>query len=380
MNFPRCLLLILLAVLGGRCLAQPTPRDFPVTEGNHLVTVTFGAPDHATNTTVLAESRQLLLEAVTTAPGEVVKRSFLVNTRTPALDPPPAFAPGAAAVLLNDRERGLRRWDDQLTLEFVGAAPGVTAVSLADAPPDAPTLYLLGDSTVTDQQSGDYASWGQMLPRFFDGTVAVANHAESGETLKSFLTEQRLTKVLSTLRAGDTVILQFGHNDQKRQWPQTYLEPHTTWPAYLHTYVAELKRRGAVPVLVTSMERRTFDEAGHIKSTHGDYPGDVRAVATAEGIALVDLQPVSVALYEALGPARAPLAFANGGKDATHHNAYGAYQLALAVAHGLRAAGVPIAAHLAADLPAFDPARPVAPEHFNLFPIAPADSQPIRGN
>ncbi len=340
--------------------------DLPVIEGNHTVTLTFGATDRATATTVWAESRQLLLEAVTTAPGEFVTRKVIVDTRTPALEPPPAHAPGATAVELNPREQGVARWDDRLTLTFAGPAPAARLDAVADAPTDTPTVYLLGDSTVTDQQGGDYASWGQMLPRFFNGTVAVANHAESGETLKSFLFTNRLNKVLATLRPGDTVLIQFGHNDSKAQWPQTHAEAHTTYPAYLRAYLAEIRLRGATPVLLTSPERRNFTADGSIRLTHGDYPAAVRALAASEDVALIDLHRISIALYEALGPDLAPLAFANAGKDTTHHNAYGAWQLALAVAHGLRAADLPIADHLAADLPAFDPTDPLPPGTFKL--------------
>ena len=329
--------------------------DVPATEGNHVITLTFGANDRATATTVWAESRQLLLENVTTAPGEFITRHLIVNTRTPALTPPPPHAPGATTVELNPREQGLARWDDRLTLTFTGESPAATVDLIADAPTPTPTIYLLGDSTVTEQQGGDYASWGQILPRFFNGTVAVANHAESGETLKSFLFSNRLNKALSSLRAGDTVIIQFGHNDSKSQWPQTYAEPHTTYPAYLRAYLAEIRLRGAIPVLLTSPERRNFTADDHIRLTHGDYPQAVRDLAAADDVALIDLNHTSIALYEALGPELSPLAFANAGKDGTHHNAYGAYQLALAVAHGLRAAGLAVADHLANDLPAFDP-------------------------
>jgi lysophospholipase L1-like esterase len=90
-----------------------------------------------------------------------------------------------------------------------------------------------------------------VLPRFFDDGIAIANHAESGETLKSFVTALRLDKLLSTLRAGDWVMVQFGHNDQKTQWPQTFADAATTYRSWLRTYIAEIRRRGATPILVT---------------------------------------------------------------------------------------------------------------------------------
>jgi lysophospholipase L1-like esterase len=356
---------------------QPFFFSVAVPEGTYRVTVTLGDAHAASDNTIKAECRQLMLEHVTTAPGETVTRSFLVNVRTPRLPPPEPNAPGGSAVTLNDREAGILRWDDKLTLEFNGAAPRASAVTIERA--DVPVVYLLGDSTVTDQPHEPGASWGQMLPRFLPG-VAVANHAESGETLKSFLTSLRLAKVLSQVRAGDWVLLQFGHNDEKQQWPQTYVEAHTTYPAYLKTYLAEIRRRGATPVLVTSMQRRTFDEHGKIKNTHGDYPAAVRTVAVEEQVALIDLDRMSTAFYEALGPARAPLAFSAGGKDATHHDNYGAYELAKGVAQGIRDAGLPLSAALAPDFKGFDPAHPDAPESFTL-PASPFRSNVApRGN
>lgn len=348
-----------------------------VPEGNWSVTVTFGDAAAASVNTVKAESRRLMLEQVATSPGEFVTRSFIVNVRNRTLPPPLKNAPGGSVVLTNDREEGSFTWDEKLTLEF---AAGARARTIVLEPADVSTIYLLGDSTVTDQRWEDGASWGQMLPRFFGPDVAVANHAESGETLKSFVTGLRLAKVLSHLRAGDWVLIQFGHNDQKHQWPQTYVEAATTYKAWLRTFIAEIRLRGATPVLVTSPQRRNFDDQGRIRNTHGDYPAAVRAVTAEEGLALVDLEAASRLLYEALGPTVSPRLFANGGKDATHHNNLGAYLLAQAVAQGLRDQNCPLAQHLLGDLPPFDPAHPGNPDDFKL-PASPQRSTVApRGN
>ena len=219
-----------------------------------------------------------------------------------------------------------------------------------------------------------------MLPRFLGPDVAVANHAESGETLKSFLTGLRLAKVLSQIKPGDYLFIQFGHNDQKKQWPQTYAEARTTYTDYLRAYIAEARLRGATPVLVTSVQRRMFDATGHIKDSLGDYPQAVREVAAAEHVALIDLTRMSTAFYEALGPACAPLAFNDGGRDITHHDNYGAYELAKCVAQGIRDAHLPLAASLAQDFTGFDPAHPDAPETFHL-PASPVHRDAaLRGN
>ena len=299
--------------------------------GNYRVTVRLGDSARAGDTTVKAEARRLMLRNVATRPGQFVERSFIVNIRTPALAPPPDTAPGGTQVTLSPGDRAEYTWDDKLTLEFLGQ-PRVAGVAIA--PADVPTLYLAGDSTVTDQFAEPAASWGQMLPALLDDGVAVANHAKSGATMKSFSTDLRMAKLFSNMKAGDWLFIQFGHNDQKRQWPQTYVDPQVTYPAWLRVYIAEARRRGAHPVLVTSPERRNFDADGRIQDTLGAYGDAMRQVARADQVPLIDLHADSRALYEALGPDVAPTAFNDGGRDRTHHNNYGAWLLASAVANG----------------------------------------------
>ncbi|PTX95613.1 rhamnogalacturonan acetylesterase [Opitutus sp. ER46] len=358
---------------------QPSRFSVAAPEGTYLVTVTFGDASAATNLTVKAEARRLMVEAATTAPGAYASRTFAVHVRNRRLPPPPLNAPGGTEVLTNDRERGSPTWDDKLTLEFGGPAANVCAVEIVPAP-NLPTVFLAGDSTVTDQPSEPGASWGQMLTRFLQPGVVVANYAESGETLKSFSSELRLAKLLSQMKAGDWLFIQFGHNDEKQQWPQTYVEAHTTYKAWLKVYISEARRRGATPVLVTSMQRRTFDAAGRIKNTHGDYPQAVREVAQEENVAVIDLDRDSVRLYEALGPERSPQAFSAGGRDATHHNNYGAYQLAKCVAQGIRAAQLPLAAFIVEDFASYDPAHPDPLETFAVPPSAGHSDIAPRGN
>jgi lysophospholipase L1-like esterase len=341
----------------------PTKFSVRLAEGNYRVTVRLGAKRLATRTTIRSEQRRLMLEGVITTRGKFVERAFSVNVRTPALGELPANAPGGVSVKLKPRELGALNWDGKLTLEFVPDAGAVHSISIE--PVDVPTLYLAGDSTVTDQPVAPNASWGQVLPRFFDAGVAVANHAESGETLKSFLTEMRFDKLLAKLRAGDWVMIQFAHNDQKQQWPQTYADAATTYRFWLRAYLAEIRARGATPILVTSPDRRNFDAGGRITSTLGDYPAAMRAVAGEEHVALIDLNAASRTFYEALGPGLSPRAFADAGRDRTHFNDYGAYNLALCLVEGLRTADpaltAGLAAHIPADIARYDPAHPLPP-------------------
>lgn len=351
---------------------QPNSDNLPfyfsvkVPEGNYRVTLEFGHPVLASSNTVKVESRRLYIEGATTDPGEFIQRGLIVNVRNGSLTPPLPYAPGGEKVALKKYEKHRLHWDEKLTLEINGKKPQVRSVTIQEA--NVPTVYLVGDSTVTDQPNEPAASWGQMLPVFFDNTIAIANHAESGETMKSFISGLRLAKVLEKMKKGDYLIMQFGHNDQKENWPQTYSAAATTYKAYLKVFIAEARLRGAIPILVTSMQRRTFDKNGKIVNSHGNYPQAVREVAQEMNVALIDLEARSVELYEALGTDDAPRAFNDNGKDATHHNNYGAYQLAKSVVEEIRDNHPPLASHLKKGLPLYNPSQPDPVDTFALQP------------
>ena len=367
---------------------QPFYFSVKVPEGNYRITVTLGDPAGASSAAVKAESRRLMLERVVTAQGELATCSFSVNVRDSRLPPPPKNAPGGDRVLLDQWEKSngpaglVLDWDDKLTLEFDPAGAGpvcLDSVELVRAD-DLATVFLAGDSTVTDQPREPGASWGQMLPRFLQPAVTVANHAESGETLKSFITELRLAKILSQMKAGDYLFIQFGHNDEKKSWPQTYVEAHTTYKAYLRVFIAEARLRHALPVLVTPMQRREWDADGKIKNSHGDYPEAMREVAREEHVALIDLDRDSRAFYEALGPEEAPVAFSAHGRDITHHSAYGAYELAKCVIQGLRENRIQLEQDITPDLTGFDPAHPDPPASIAIPPSPLSTEERPRGN
>ena len=348
----------LAATGGGLSSERPFVFSVQVPEGSYRVTVVLGGGAAASDTTIKAELRRLMVEGVRTAPGEVATRTFNVNVRTPQ------FGDGAK-VRLKERELTTEfvNWDDKLTLEFNGPRPVVRTIELTPLT-DAVTVYLLGDSTVCDQPKEPWNSWGQMLPRFLGPGVVVANHAESGESLRSSLGARRLDKVLSTLRPGDYLFLQYGHNDMKEKGEG--VGAFTTYQADLRRFVVAARAAGGIPVLVTSMHRKSLDAAGKIQNTLGDYPAAVRALAAAEHVALIDLHAMSGRLYEALGPAQIGAAF----QDGTHHNNYGSYELAKCIVAGVRAAGLPLAKHLVAEVPEFDPARPDAVASF-VMPASP---------
>jgi len=360
--------------------APPFFFSVALPEGNYRVTAHLGDSAAGCVTTIKAESRRLMVERAASAVGEHQTVTFAVNIRNFKIPPPPTNAPGGDQVRLNDREQGVLHWDDKLTLEFSNSRPCVDGLDIVKAD-EIPTVFLAGDSTVTDQPREPTTSWGQMLTRFFTPDVAIANHAESGETLKSFITGLRLDKILSQMKKGDYLFIQFGHNDQKENWPQTYVQPFTTHTAYLKVLIAEARRHGAFPVLVTPMQRRNFDGL-KIRNTLGEFPESVRQTAKEENVPLIDLTKMSIDFYEALGPERAKLA-SSGGTDATHHSAYGAYELAKCVVEGIRANKLDLARYIVADYKPFDPAHPDSPEAF-VVPASPAGRgrgpAPPRGN
>jgi len=342
--------------------------DLP--EGSYRVSLRLGGTAEASDTTVRAELRRLMLQSEQSAPGQSVERSFIAPIRQPGIPALPGLTPGAVA-LKSPREtvEEAWAWDGRLTLEFNGPHPVIQSLEIR--PVSLPTLFLLGDSTVADQSQEPYASWGQMLPRFFKPSMAVANLAESGESYRDSIARRRLDKVLSQLQHGDTVLLQFGHNDQKQQKDGS--GDLQSYQAEIRMHVQAIRARGGLPVIVSSMERRRFDADGHIWPSLLDYAQAAQQVAQALDLPFIDLNAQSKRFYEALGPQRSALAFATpapGKIDNTHHNNYGAYQLARLVAAGLRDARLPIAAHLdEAVLGMVDAAKPLpAPEDFVLAP------------
>lgn len=343
-----------------------------VPEGNYDVTVVLGDKAGESVTTVRAESRRLMTDQVTTKSGQFATRTFTVNVRHPKINE-------RENVRLKTRELAYLNWDNQLTLEFNGPSPKVCAVEISRND-KATTIFLAGNSTVVDQDREPWASWGQMIPRFFTpGKVAIANHAESGEALKSFVSEKRLDKILSLMKPGDYLFVEFAHNDQKTG--SAHVDPFTTYKEQLKLYIAEARKRGGIPVLVTSMHRRNFDSTGHVNNTLGDYPEAMRQTAAEEKVALIDLNTMSKSLYEAWGPDESIKAFVHypantfpgqtqALKDNTHFNTYGAYEISRCIVNGIKASVPALTKLLVADIPPFDPARPDPVAGWN-WPLSP---------
>jgi lysophospholipase L1-like esterase len=351
------------------------PRRFlvDVGEGNYDVTVRFGAEHHATSSTIKAESRRLMLEKVETKAGEFITRTFTVNVRRPAIS-----TGGIAS--LNAREKGPPMspdWDEHLTLELSGLKPGVVSIEIKPNP-TAVTVFIAGDSTVTDQANEPYTGWGQMLPRFFEPGVAVSNHAESGLALFSFRGQKRLDKVLSMMKKGDYLFIQFGHNDQKDKGKDA--GPYTTYKANLKKFIDAVREKGGIPVVISPMERRRWKD-GKPEATLADFAEAARQVGWQENAPIIDLNAMSLQFYAKLGEQDSTKAFVfypantypgqdKDLKDNTHHSGYGAYELARCVVEAIKANVPDLAKHLTSDAGTFDPSNPDPAESFHI-PLTP---------
>jgi lysophospholipase L1-like esterase len=337
-----------------------------VPEGNYRITATLGDAAGGSDTTIRTEAGHIMAVDLKTAPGQFLQRAFYANVRRPQLTPPPPpNAPGGTAVhMFLAGEAGARQWDEKLTIEFNGARPRVAALEIVKDD-KVPTLFMAGDSTVADPRRGPGGNWPTQLCQFLKPEIAVCNSAEGGETSKSFITGQRLDKVLSQMKAGDFLLVQFGHNDSKPQWWQSYTEPATTFKAYLGVFLAETRRRGATLVLVTPMERRNNGD------TVGPWARAMREFAKENNVPLIDQWAMSKQTWAALG-ANVGLAFA----DQTHLSGYGGYLLAKNLVRGIKA-GVPeLAKFIVDDYQDMDPAKPEPPPAYLQQSPGPGERSP----
>lgn len=346
-----------------------------VPDGNYRVTVLLGSARRAAMTTVRAESRRLFVENLATRKGELREVSFIVHKHSPQID-------DKRTMRLKQRELQKLNFDDRLTIEVNGDAPACAAIRI-ERDDSVPTVFLCGNSTVVDQDNEPWASWGQMITRWFGPEVAFANFAESGETASTFIAANRLAKALSMMKPGDYLIAEFGHNDQKQKQPGA--GAYYNFATALKTFIDETRARGATPIFVTPTQRRSFKD-GRIQDTHADYPEAMAWVAGREQVPLIDLHQMTRTFYEAMGEEPSKRAFVHypagsypgqtqDFKDNTHFNPYGAYEIAKCVIEGMKSLQLPFLSALRPDYTPFNPAHPddVDTFHWNDSPFFEAE-------
>ncbi|HEX5858667.1 MAG TPA: fibronectin type III domain-containing protein [Microbacterium sp.] len=266
--------------------------------------------------------------------------------------------------------------DGRLTLQVTGTSAALNALTITRMPERTPgsfdTVFLAGDSTVQTYDPGfaPQAGWGQMIDRYFGDGYEVANHAIGGRSSKNFITQGRLDEILRAVRPGDYLFVQFGHNDATQGVDDRYASP-ADYKEYLRVYVEGARQRGATPVIVTPVSRRSFDAAtGVFNVSFPEYVAKATELAVEEDVLLVDLSASSRAYLNEIGPEAAKAVFLHvdpgvfpgrpaGTVDDTHFQDYGAIQMARLVAQDVAALGDPIAeAIVDVEPPAEAPAAP----------------------
>jgi pectinesterase len=210
-------------------------------------------------------------------------------------------------------------------------------------------IYVAGDSTASTYVT-KYAprtGWAQALPLFLTSNATVVNVAKSGASSKSFIDLGRLDHILGLIKSGDYLLISFGHNDEKADDPTRYTIPATTYKSYLSQYIDKAKAKGAIPILITPVERRRFTSAGVATTSHGLYPAAMRELAAAKAVPLVDLSASSLALWNKLGvegtkqcflilTAGQSANYPSGVEDNTHFQAHGAIEVARLIGTALK--------------------------------------------
>ena len=210
-------------------------------------------------------------------------------------------------------------------------------------------IYLIGDSTMADKplEGNPERGWGQMLGQFFSRNVTIHNYAVNGRSTKSFIDEGRWQTVLDSLKSGNYSLIQFGHNDQKEYDSTRYANPQGAYRQNIERFVIESRKKDAIPLLITTVMRRRFDENGQFYDTHGAYPDVVRSVARKMNVPLIDLHQSSRDLIVSLGEEESKKiflwveagefeGFPQGKQDDTHFSEYGATIIAGLVVDDIR--------------------------------------------
>jgi lysophospholipase L1-like esterase len=209
-------------------------------------------------------------------------------------------------------------------------------------------VFIAGDSTAATKlpDKKPETGWGERIQDFFTSQIAFFNFAANGRSSKSFIDEGILKEISELINKDDFLFIEFGHNDEKTN-EELYTEPFTTYKEYLTKYIQVARNVGAHPVLLTSIQRRAFDENGMIKDTHGDYLIAVRELAAELNVPLIDMSEKSKRFFEKVGiektkeiflwvkPGESPN-YPDGVEDNTHFSDNGAKEVARLVVEGIK--------------------------------------------
>lgn len=219
-------------------------------------------------------------------------------------------------------------------------------------------VWLIGDSTMANKEVKAYpeTGWGMPFAHFFDSSIVVDNRAKNGRSTKSFMAEGLWQPVVDNLHEGDYVFIQFGHNDEGKEKVGRYTTPDE-FKTNLAKYVNDSRSKKAIPVLITPVARRQFDEKGNVKESHPIYSDAVREVSKQMNVLMIDLDEKSKELLQQFGPENSKLLFnytqpgehpnyPDGHKDDTHFNELGARKMAEIVLAEIKNLKLGLAEHI----------------------------------
>jgi rhamnogalacturonan acetylesterase len=218
-----------------------------------------------------------------------------------------------------------------------------------------PTIYLIGDSTVHNNDKIQWG-WGSLLPEFFDSTkINISNQAMAGRSTRTFIKEGRWDRVLSTLKKGDYVLMQFGHNEGSRPdttkggyrgvlkgtgedtiqltWPNGNLETVRSYGWYIRKFIRDAKSKCATPIVLSMIPRNEFRD-GKVLRADKDYGLWAKQIADEEDALFIDLNTITANKYDAWGPEKVKTFFPG---DHTHTNQEGARVNAASIVDGIKA-------------------------------------------
>lgn len=241
------------------------------------------------------------------------------------------------------------------------AATGIPVGSSTSQP--APRLHLVGDSTMADKTNLAYPErgWGMLLRQFMLPQLTIINHAANGRSTLRFLNEGRWQLLVSDVSAGDYVLIQFGHNDQKQDDPARYAAADGLYQELLTRFIVELRAKKAIPLLATSICRRSFNNQGALENNLHAYAEAMRLVAKHTHTPLFDLQRLSCGDLQQLGPERSQAyfiqvpaglyaQFPDGKVDNTHLSTQGATWVAQHFVRELKRQQHPLAQYIWREL------------------------------
>lgn len=185
----------------------------------------------------------------------------------------------------------------------------------AELPKVTQTLIIIGDQSCAKRNSSgaemeglSSAGWGEIIEKYFNDDIMILDKGRSGRSTKSFISEGRWDAASTFIQKGNVVMIQFGHNDEKKEDPARYTSPYGEYTRNLTYFINMARRKGAIPILLTPVARDFFVD-GKLQDTHGEYPEAMREVAKKTGCYLIDLTKLTFRLYASLGEKQAALHF-----------------------------------------------------------------------